>query len=370
MANKKFSALAVVLSLGLLLAACGGAKTSAPAAGGGGKEQPAASNAAKTPNGGNAADKSAGTAKTVNSLKLTLAGGSAGGFWSMVGEGIGNVLRQAIPNSQFSYETGSGVKNILSVNSGKIPLGLAFNFEVKTGLNGEEPFKEKVPQVTALATMYDQSPHQIIISKDFADKYGIRSFEDIAKKKPPIRAAVNQRGNLLEKVNRIIFESYGITYDDIKKWGGEVYYEPYKPGADMMKDNKNDLIGAAVFPPDGVILELATAKPIQILSLNEKAQKALQDKMGMSPGVLKAGTYKFQTQDVTTVNAGAMIVVDPKMSNDEAYTIAKALVENLDKIKAIHKNLQTLTPQIMANVAPAKLHPGAAQYFKEKGYLK
>jgi TRAP transporter TAXI family solute receptor len=359
MVNKKLAVLTVVLSFVLLLAACGG-KTFAPAAGEG-KEQAQASNSAGI---------SGNQTNTVGSLKLTMAGGSAGGFWSMLGEGVGNVLRQAIPNTQFSYETGNGVKNILSVNAGKLQLGIAFNFEVKTALNGEEPFKEKVPQVMALVTLYNNSPHQMAITKDFADKYGIKSLDDIVRKKPPFRVAVNQRGNLLEKVNRIIFESYGITYDDIKKWGGDVYYEPYKSGADMMKDNKNDFIGASVFAPDGVFLELATNKPIQFISINEKAQKQLQEKLNMMPSVMKVGTYKFQTEDVATASAGAMIVVDPKMSNEEAYAITKALIENLDKIKAIHKNLQDLTPKIMTNVFPAKLHPGAEQYFREMGYLK
>jgi TRAP-type uncharacterized transport system substrate-binding protein len=157
--------------------------------------------------------------KTVDSLKLTLVGGSAGGFWSLVGEGAGNILRQSIPNTQVSYETGNGVKSVIDVTAGKIPMGIAHNFEVKAGINGEPPFKEKVPKVTALVALYNNAGLQIVVSKDFTDKYGITSMEDIAAKKPPIRVAINQRGNLNETVNRLMFEGYGFTYDDIKKWG-------------------------------------------------------------------------------------------------------------------------------------------------------
>lgn len=365
--NKKVFIVMFIATFMLVTVACGG-DSSAPTT------EQTQQQTAKNANEGTSIEQQNATGgetpKTANSLKLTMAGGSAGGFWSMLGEGVGNVLRQSIPNTQFSYETGNGVKNILSVNSGEIPLGIAFNFEVKTALKGEEPFKEKVSEVTALATLYNASPLQTIISKEFADKYGIKSYEDIAEKKPPIRIAVNQRGNLLEKVNRLVFESYGITYEDIKSWGGEVYYEAYKPGAQMMKDKKNEWVGAAAFPPDGVYLELATSTPIQFLPLNEKAQSTLLEEMGMISGVLKAGTYEFQTEDIPTVNAGAMIIADPNMSSEEAYTITKAMVENIEKIQALHKNIQNLNPEIMADVAPAKLHPGAERYFKEKGYIK
>src|SRR4051794_30043355 len=63
-------------------------------------------------------------------LSLTMAGGSAGGFWSLIGEGVGSILRKSNSGTQFSYETGNGVKNVISVSSGQIPLGIAFNFEV------------------------------------------------------------------------------------------------------------------------------------------------------------------------------------------------------------------------------------------------
>jgi hypothetical protein len=57
-----------------------------------------------------------------------------------------------------------------------------------------------------------------MLSKDFADKYGVLLLEDIAAKKARLRIAVLQRGNLVENVNRAMVESYGITYADIEKW--------------------------------------------------------------------------------------------------------------------------------------------------------
>ncbi|WP_167578011.1 TAXI family TRAP transporter solute-binding subunit [Ammoniphilus sp. YIM 78166] len=335
----------------LILAGCGGQQVETA------KENPGAAPAAQ-PQG----------AKVVENLSLTLAGGNPGGFWSLIGEGVSSVLRESIPNTQANYEPGAGVPNTINTASGKITMGLAHNFEVKAALTGMEPYKEKVPEVQAIATVYNNAPQQFVITQEFADKYGIQSLEDIAEKKPPIRVAINQRGNMTETINRLSFEANGFTYEDIKSWGGEVYFDSYSQAIPLMKDNKIDLFGVPAFAPDGKILELLGSRKIALLPLNEKAQKLLEEQLGVPTGVIPAGSYEFLKEDVQTSLSSAIIVVDPKMSVDEAYTITKTLVENLERIKALHKNLSVLTPEIMSNVSPAQLHPGAELYYKEAGF--
>ena len=360
------NALIALFMIALVLAGCGqgtagksGQNANTEQSAGAGNKQDAGEN------GQNSQD---GQIQMVDKLQITVGGASPGGFWSLLGNGIGNLIIGTLPDSQYSYETGNGVRNIIDVSEGKLDAGIAFNFEVTTAMAGGEPFPKKVDNVVALMSLYNNSPVQIIISKDFSEKYGITSMEDIAEKKPPIRVGVNQKGNLSEAVNRAIFEAYGITYEDIESWGGKVFYEPYKPSADLMKDNRLDWIGVPVFAPDGTFIELSSTKDIMLLSLNENALKLLQDRFGLKPGVIKANTYEWQTEDVMTVNAGAFLLANPDMPNDVAYTITKIIIENFDKYKALHKNLEPLTPDQMLDVSPAKLHPGAEKFFKE--YLK
>ena len=39
-------------------------------------------------------------------MKVTLAGGSVGGAWSVAGNAIGETLRREYPNTSFTYEPG------------------------------------------------------------------------------------------------------------------------------------------------------------------------------------------------------------------------------------------------------------------------
>ncbi|WP_017728763.1 TAXI family TRAP transporter solute-binding subunit [Halalkalibacterium ligniniphilum] len=338
------------------------------ACGGGGASDQVSSDSNEEGNE-NQTEEVTGNVTPVDTLTLTTVGGSAGGFWSMLGEGIGSLIGEEVPNLQYSYETGSGVGNIVNVSRGEVPLGIAFNFEVMAGLNGQEPFNEPLDEVTALLSLYDNSPVQVVISKRFAEQHGITSLADIKEKEVPLRAAVNQRGNLSETVNRTIFEAYGFTYEDIESWGGSIFYEPYRPGSELMRNNRADLVGVPVFAPDSAFQELSTSTDIMLLELDANAQQVLAEKMGLAPGLIEAGTYDWQEEDVSTSFASAFLLVDSEMSVEEAYTITRAIVENIEKYRALHQNVSEITPEQMANVAPATLHPGAELYFQEIGVL-
>lgn len=55
------------------------------------------------------------TAQSNAPMKVTLAGGSVGGAWSVAGNAIGEVLRREYPNTSFTYEPGREQSNILLV---------------------------------------------------------------------------------------------------------------------------------------------------------------------------------------------------------------------------------------------------------------
>ena len=61
-------------------------------------------------------------------------------------------------------------------------------------------------------------------------------------------------------------------------------------------------------------------------------------------------------------------VTGDKMSNDNAYTIVKTLVEKKADIVAVHKEAESfsLDNQVQER-SPIPFHPGALKYFKEKG---
>lgn len=301
---------------------------------------------------------------------LTLAGASPGGLWSLLGEGVNNAIAKAYPGSNITYEVSSGVANIGLVTGGDVEMGITHNVEAQAAVLGIDVFSKPVSDIYALAFMYNWSPHQLVIQTSFANRHGIKKVEDILAVKPPIRVIVNQRGNMVEAMNRTMFKYYGFSYEDIEKWGGQIIYAPSSEAADLMKDRRADLHTTSLFAPHSSIIEIGRSVDVQLLPVRDDVIKAVNKEWGTDPYVIKAGTYDWVTEDVPTFALGAMIIINKDVPEQTAYNLAKALVENIDEIKGVHVSMGALTPELMVaqNVVP--FHPGALRYYREVGLIK
>lgn len=103
-------------------------------------------------------------------------------------------------------------------------MGIMHDAEAKIAAEGGDPYKAPVSNIRAMAVMYNFSAFQPIISKSFAEKYDVYSYEDLAAKKPPVRLIINKRGNIVHNQAVEVLEAYGVTLKDIESWGGRVLY--------------------------------------------------------------------------------------------------------------------------------------------------
>ena len=303
--------------------------------------------------------------------RMTLAGASAGGLWSALGVGVDQAVSAAYPGSTITYQTGGGgLANLPLVSKGQVPMGIALDPEVDIGLKGEDPYKEPIKNLAVLARLYDSQVNYMLVTKDFAEKYGIRSMADLVAKKPPVRVAINRRGNATGKISALFFETMGVTPQDIEKWGGQVVYAASAEQANLMMDRRIDMIANGLFLPDRSILQVSNSVNLVWLDTPaDVAQKVAATSAGKVT-LVKAGAYPWLERDITTTAHGAVIVVNENMDDATAYNLTKALVANIDKIRGQNKAMEALTPQMMAEASVIAFHPGAAKYFREAGLLK
>jgi len=98
-----------------------------------------------------------------------------------------------------------------------------------------------------------------------------------------------------------------------------------------------------------------------------------------NPGVFhksafKKGSYSGVDSDVPAIAITAVLTAMDKFSQDKMYQIVKTIFDNKTELSAVWKGANDMTPDTAVNqVTPDALkylHPGAQQYFKEKGVLK
>jgi len=85
--------------------------------------------------------------------------------------------------------------------------------------------------------------------------------------------------------------------------------------------------------------------------------------------VIGGGTYASNPLDVQTLGVRAVIVTTTRLSDARAYAITRAVFDNFEDFRRLHPLFAMLSVDAMADInGRAPLHPGAARYYRERGW--
>jgi TRAP transporter TAXI family solute receptor len=141
-----------------------------------------------------------------------------------------------------------------------------------------------------------------------------------------------------------------------------------------IKDRKIDAFFWVGGIPTAAVTDLAATPGLKMKLVDHGD---LAEKMNAKYGKLytaskiKAGSYPGYDKDNAITEVWNLIVTGDKMSNDDAYTIVKTLVEKKADLVAVHKEAASFSlDNQVQDRSPIPFHPGALKYFKEKGIGK
>lgn len=301
----------------------------------------------------------------VSKVNLTIVGGSIGGAWATIGEGVGEVIRRSYPGSNTAYEVGQEAANITLVSKGKVQVGIAHSGLIKLAADGKAPFKEKMDNLRALTVLYNEAAQHMIVNASA----GINSFEDIKAKKYPLKVNQNTKASYMEIVGKECLKAYGISYEDIVAWGGKVDYMSMTSSLDLLRDGKLDAYSNVIQIPSSHVVDLSTTSKLVLLPMSDAAIEKVNKELGTYKTIIPKSKYSFLKEDVPTVAATLVLFTSKELPDAEAYAIVKSIQDNLTYFKGIHDSLKVLDLKGMTKVNPVPLHPGAEKYYKEKGAL-
>lgn len=319
---------------------------------------------------------SASRAETADAspVREVLGGASAGGFYQLLGETVAEMVRREYPGSSIAYEPGSQAGQLVRLINGEINLALQSPFELIYAREGRAPFEQayKDDDFTIVARIVDQQNSMVIVRKEFAEQYRLKTVSDIAERKPPIKTSFFQRGNAFADglLVRGIFKSGDITEENVKAWGGQLYYVPSKESARLMIDRKLDVNVSASWHPDSTTLQIARAIEVVALPVDRTVIDAIAKEYGLETTVIPAAAYDFLTEDYYTVSVPAYLVASPRLGEQEAYKLAKALYEHFDYYKTVHPVFSSFERDMLAKSSKFRLHPGAARFYREVGLIE
>jgi len=307
-------------------------------------------------------------------VNVTIAGYSSGGQVSVFGEGVIDAVRRNYPNSSIIYEPGNPAGALEYLRTGRRPFALESIIEPRMAYQGLAPFRSAYPEGSITGVLNgapDVFALKVYARKAFLDQHGITSFDDLIKKRIPMRVSVNQPGNLWAREHvRALLSYYGKTMEDIEGWGGSLVPQPTGASNDLMRDGRLDVIITGGATPAGAIVELGSVQEIAFVPLSKELATHVANKLGVKVGVIPRGAYTFQNEDLYVPFTSFIIVAGPEATFDDAYKLAKAMYEQMERYRSLHPALSLASLERLPDVGSLKLHPGAEAFYREVGLVK
>jgi len=285
---------------------------------------------------------------------VSIATGGTSGTYFPIGGAIAQTVTKG-SDIQATAETGNAsVANINLVSKEEIEIAFVQNDIAYWAFNGQQMFKQAMPNIRAVAALYPEHI-QLIIAKNS----GITDLKSLKGK----RIGVGAPGSGTEGDAKAIFSIAGITYDDMK-----VDFLDFGATTSRFKDNQIDAGFVVAGYPTASVMDLALTKDIDMFSFDEAFLKQLSEKHPyFVASSIPAKTYKGIDRDVSTCAVMAILVTHDKMPEDVIYQFTKAMFENIGDIHASHAKGKEISLATALDGLTAPLHPGAAKYYKEKG---
>ena len=290
---------------------------------------------------------------------MSIGTGGTGGVYYPLGGAIANVLSKNLSGVQATAEvTGGSVDNLKLIGSGQSEIGFTMADAALDAFQGQDKFKGNPVELRTLMVLYPNIMHVVSI-----EGTGVEKMADLKGK----RVSTGSGGSATEVMAFRVIEAAGLDRDkDMKRERLGV-----AESVNAVKDRKIDAFFWVGGIPTAAVTHLAATPGIKmkLFDHGDLAEK-MNAKYGKlySPSTIKAGSYPGYDKDNSITEVWNLIVTGDKMSNEDAYTIVKTLVEKKADIVAVHKEAESfsLDNQVQER-SPIPFHPGALKYFKEKG---
>lgn len=301
---------------------------------------------------------------------LTWTAGPLGGGWYTQAGAFAELIREKA-GITVKVIPGGGLQNAAVMEKGDADMGWGLPAFLSAAAAGEDPYQgKKHPSLRALAGSLGPANVHMYVAAD--SPFANMTMEEIIRGKKAIRLAVTAPGASDEWIFRKVMEFYGTSYKDWEAAGARFFRGNYAEQAGMFKDRNVDGVFTFLQLPGAAVTEASVGRSLKLVAFPDPLLGHL-GRFGLSKGAIPPDTYPRAAnarETVATPTMGSTIVVSATLPDDLVYKLARALNDNVDRVRGIHGSLKTYDPSQGHQGTGVPLHPGAERYYREKGYLK
>ena len=284
---------------------------------------------------------------------MTISTASPGGVYAIYGEGIAKILSDTIDVPTSTRQTQGPAQNLVLLQAGQTDLAMVTTGPAYEAMEGKLELAPGKPYagVRALFAMYP-TPFQMVA----LTSSGIASLDDLNDKRVGFGPRAGTGGTYWPRWTK----SMGI--DTTAQFGGS------SDEAGQLADGRLDAFLLAGGIPHPSITELETTQDVTIFGMSAETQKQILAANPYAvPFTIPASTYSSVDADLQTAAMWNFVVADAGMSEQLAYEITKAVLENNEALKATHAAAKDTVAENISQNTFIPIHPGAAKYYREIG---
>lgn len=293
---------------------------------------------------------------------VTVGTGGVTGVYYAVGGAVCRLMNKdrATTGIRCSVEsTGGSVFNVNAIKSGELEFGLSQSDVQYNASKGEGAFKDKADADLRAVFSVHPEPFTVLARKEA----GVTKFEDFKGK----RFNVGNPGSGTRASMEQLLGKLGWKLSDFSL-AAELKADEQ---GTALCDNKIDGFYYGVGHPSAAIQDPTTACGAKLISVTGPAVDALlKEYPYYAKATIPAGMYANNPNPTETYGVLATVVTSAKVPEATVYAMTKAVFENFEEFKKLHPAFAHLDPKKMVKDGlSAPLHPGAAKYYKEKGWM-
>lgn len=295
--------------------------------------------------------------------KVVFTAGPPGGAWYGLAGAVGELIKSKFPGIVVTVMPGGGVGNITVVGTGKAQLGLSISHLYKSGREGTAPYTARETHVRGMLEVGTSDMAIFLVKKSVP----INKIAELKEKKYPLRLTTTSKASTPALGAERLLMEYGISFDNLKSWGGSVTFTAYTDAASLIVDGHADAIIATTVP---AIDELTRSVEMKWLSPEEKVVESMVAKYGYAKNFVEAGKYLWAPNAGWTVGEPNIIIARDDVPEEVIFILTKAICEKPEVIRSWGAHHAGFDPKSAWKTIGGPLHPGAERYFKSAGLMK
>ena len=255
--------------------------------------------------------------------------------------------------------TGGSQANISALRVGDVHLGVAQSDWQFHAYNGTSAFADdgKFDRLRSLFSLYTE-PLTVVVRQDSA----INSLEDLRG----ARVDLGRPGTTVRAMMELLISALGWEADDLVA-------APAERGEEVVAlcAGQVDAIVLATGHPNGSVMGITSGCEARLVEI---AGPAVDDVIANNPyftrSAIPGGLYPGNLDDVVTFGVGATVLGVESLPEDVVYDLVRSVFEDFGGFAGQHPAFGRLAPEEMTRaMLTAPLHPGAARYYREQGWL-